>query len=151
MSAHGLARALDVTHDDGIHDVPVLVDRRSHPTRDHMKCGHPKGAQALPEGSCDLADAVIVRPGIDKLVKLLVERGELRGIVAARRVVASGVASAQLLPLHLGHPLRAQSRAKALEFAEGFEHVAQALPVDPRHGHAAAGARFRKTGTHELS
>src|SRR5512143_1816956 len=103
----------------------MLVHRRLHPAGNDIEPGNAERAQALAERPRDLPEALVVCARVDELMKLLVQRGEFRGIVARGRFMALGIAAPELVALHLRHPLRTQACAETLEFAEGFEHIAQ--------------------------
>ena len=105
---------------------------------------------ALARRQRDLGDMTVLRAGIDRAVKALVDFVKPIGIAGVAQHPQFLVDRFQPVALGRRHPLRGQPRAQRFQFRHRLEHAAQTLDRGLRHHRAAMGPRFDESRGRKL-
>ena len=137
----------------------AALDRRHHPVVLHVRLRQPperaklRAAERLharPRRQRHLGQIGVVRAGIDRAVKRLVDLVEALRIADADQRAHLLVHQLERAALGAGHALGGKARAQRLELRHRLEHAGQPLLARPRHHRRAMGARLDQARGGEL-
>jgi hypothetical protein len=144
--AHQTISSFAIRRNDRSDNLVVLVKRVLSVPRHELK--RAERCEPLSKTSRDRSDTGIVCTLINKLVKLIVETGEVL-LAISDLLLATGVQDLKPALLNRRHAHCAQARAETFKLGQCFEHVVELLDVYPRNSNSLSGSHLYQTCTTE--